>query len=151
MRRDEYGRTLPCRPSWTLRKMAGDPHGLLRYDVVYVRATEDTTGGYVFVRFWPTGHYLEKRVLELVPDEIDSFHNSIIGFYAARSANEILAETFWDLNFGQYHYTKYCLDKNGDLLKVSSGPLLTWWHYKYPEPIRYTPHYVGELKLQPDW
>jgi len=152
MRRDEFGRALPRRPHWTLRHNAGDPHGLLRYNVIYVRLSDDKYHpGYKIVRFWPSGHYMYKTVNQIDVSEIDSPDKSCIGYYQVKSADEILVEVFTDINFGQYGYIRYRLDSNGDLLELSSGPSWTWWHSKYTEPFRYTPHYVGELKLQPDW
>lgn len=152
LRWDEHGRALPRFPNWRLKSNAGDPHGLLRYDVVYVRVSDDKNHpGYQVIRFWPSGHYMAKLVSKLEREEVDSFTNSSVGYYQARSSEDILVEIYTTINFGQYAYIRCRLDANGDLLEISSGPSWTWWHHKYPEPLRFVPRHVGELKLQPDW
>ncbi len=152
MRRDQYGRALPRYPKWSLKKNAGDVHSILRHDVVYVRESDDRFHpGYQIIRFWPSGHYMAKLVSKLESDELNSHKNASVGYYQTLLPNHIMVEIYTTINFGQYGYIKYRLDTNGDLLELSSGPSWTWWHYKYPEPLRFIPQHVGELKLQPDW
>ena len=152
MRRDQYGRVLPRYPRWSLKDKAGDPHGILRYDVVYVRRSEDKYHpGYQIIRFWPTGQYMSKLVKDLSLETIDTFHNSAVGYYQVKSRDEIIAEIYTTINFGQYAYARYKLDEKGDLIRLSFGPSQSWWQTAPPTLWRYQPMWIGELKLQPDW
>ena len=152
MCRDQYGRVLPRYPRWSLKEKAGDPHGILRYDVVYVRRSEDRYHpGYQVVRFWPTGHYMSKLVNELSLETIDAFDNSAVGYYQVISRDEIIVEIYTTINFGQYAFVLYKLDNNGDLIRLSFGPSRSWWHAAPQKPWRYQPMRIGELKLEPDW
>ena len=151
MRRDEYGRALPHTPQWRLKQRAGDHKGLLRYDVVYVRQSDDLYhSGYEIVRFWPSGHYMYKRVSRIDIDDIDSYRGAVIGYYQVNNDGQILIEMFTGFNFGQYSYITGRLTQNGEFLKEASGSW-KWWRNPYPQPLRYIPHFVGELQLQPDW
>lgn len=152
MYRDQYGRVLPRHPAWTLKSGAGDPHGLLQYDVVYVHKPEDKYfPGYCVMRFWPSGHFMTKFVDNLNLEEIDSFVNAQVGYYQARSSEDIRIEVYAPINFGQYYRVKCQLDVNGDVLEISYGPTWTWWHRKYPQPRRFVALQVGKLSRQPDW
>jgi len=151
MKQDSYGRVLPRLPQWRLKIHAGDANGLLRFDVVYVHVSEDRYHpGYDVLRFWPSGHFMAVLVPELDLGVIDS-PGGVVGYYQTKPDRTIVVETYGPINFGQYQYSIYRVDENGDILFISWGPSLSWWQRALPTPWRYQPMRIGELKLEPDW
>lgn len=148
--RDALHRWQPIWPAWSLKTEQPDPDHLIRYDCIYVcRSVQRSHPGWWIVRFWRTGHMMNKLVDDYTDlTSIDLVNFATIGYYRVEGRH-LTMESFVSVNGGQYGYGKFRIENDGSITSLSMGYRIS---KQIPIPQQnFKPVEVGVLTLQPDW
>jgi len=89
----------------------------------------------------------------LDPEEVNSFNDTSIGYFKVDENNNIMAQIYWSLNFGQYAYIRYKLDQNKNLRQETWW--VSWWDVQHKSKLKNPPIYKPVKFIrkpqQPDW